>query len=60
MKLMATLRSTKGVPVGFRGTGNPGGPGHGWVKKRYIDPAPEGWKVIPSRSPSRTRGPAKR
>jgi len=46
MKLMATLRSTKGVPVGFRGTGNPGGPGHGWVKKRYIDPAPLGWKVI--------------
>lgn len=46
MKLMATLRSAKGVPVGFRGTGNPGGPGHGWVKKRYIDPAPLGWKVI--------------
>jgi hypothetical protein len=45
-KLMATLRSTKGVPVGFRGTGNPGGPGHGWVKARYISPAPQGWKVI--------------
>src|SRR6185436_9022974 len=38
MKLMATLRSAKGVPVGFRATGNPGGPGHGWVKDRYIDP----------------------
>lgn len=48
MKLMATLRSATGVPVGFRGTGNPGGPGHGWVKKRYIDPAPMGWKVIPT------------
>ncbi len=46
MKMMATLRSTKGVPVGFRGTGNPGGPGHGWVKARYITPAPAGWKVI--------------
>jgi hypothetical protein len=45
-KLMATLRSTKGVPVGFRGTGNPGGPGHGWVKKRYISPAPQGWQTI--------------
>lgn len=45
-KMMATLRSTKGVPVGFRATGNPGGPGHGWVKKRYITPAPAGWKVI--------------
>ena len=27
LKLMATLRSGAGVPVGFRATGNPGGPG---------------------------------
>jgi hypothetical protein len=33
-KLMATLRSSAGVPVGFRATGNPGGPGHQWVKAR--------------------------
>jgi len=46
LKLMATLRSAAGVPVGFRATGNPGGPGHGWVRERYIDPAPLGWKVI--------------
>src|SRR6516162_1402161 len=46
LKLMATLRSGNGVPVGFRATGNPGGPGHLWVKRRYIDPAPMGWKVI--------------
>lgn len=46
LKLMATLRSGAGVPVGFRATGNPGGPGHQWVKRRYIDPAPAGWKVI--------------
>jgi hypothetical protein len=46
LKLMATLRSGTGVPVGFRATGNPGGPGHLWVKRRYIDPAPSGWKVI--------------
>lgn len=45
-KLMATLRSGSGVPVGFRATGNPGGPGHGWVKARYIDPAPLGWRVM--------------
>jgi hypothetical protein len=46
LKLMATLRSGAGVPVGFRATGNPGGPGHQWVKARYIDPAPGGWRVI--------------
>ena len=46
LKLMATLRSGAGVPVGFRATGNPGGPGHQWVKRRYIDPAPGGWRVI--------------
>lgn len=46
LKLMATLRSAKGVPTGFRATGNPGGPGHQWVKARYIDPDPSGWNVI--------------
>lgn len=46
LKLMATLRSGSGVPVGFRATGNPGGPGHQWVKARYIDPAPSGWRVL--------------
>lgn len=48
MKLMATLRSAHGVPVGFRATGNPGGAGQHWVKARYIDPAPMGWKIIKS------------
>lgn len=45
-KLRATLRSGMGVPVGMRLTGNPGGAGHNWVKKRYIDPAPQGYKII--------------
>jgi hypothetical protein len=45
-KLRATLRSGAGVPVGMRLTGNPGGAGHNWVKKRYIDPDPRGFKII--------------
>lgn len=48
-KLMATLRSGHGVPVGFRATGNPGGAGHQWVKARYIDPAPSGFEIIRDR-----------
>lgn len=46
LKLFATLRSGAGVPCRMRLTGNPGGPGHQWVRARYIDPAPLGWKVI--------------
>jgi hypothetical protein len=46
MKLMATLRSGAGVPVGIRLTGNPGGSGHQWLRARYIDPAPLGWRVL--------------
>lgn len=45
-KLRATLRSGAGVPVGMRLTGNPGGPGHNWVKARYINPNPLGFQVI--------------
>lgn len=45
LKLMATLRSGHGIPVGFRATGNPGGPGHQWVKQRYIEHAPLGWVI---------------
>lgn len=45
-RLRATLRSGAGVPVGMRLTGNPGGPGHNWVKARYINPNPKGYQVI--------------
>jgi hypothetical protein len=45
-KLRATLRSAAGVPCQFHATGNPGGPGHQWVKARYIDPDPRGWQII--------------
>lgn len=54
--LRATLRSAVGVPVGLRLTGNPGGPGHSWVKQRYIGdektaqtpdgPDPKGFKIM--------------
>lgn len=42
LKLHATLRSGAGVPARMRLTGNPGGPGHHWIKARFIDPAPIG------------------
>jgi hypothetical protein len=45
-RLRATLRSGAGVPVGMRLTGNPGGPGHNWVKARYITPNPKGYQII--------------
>jgi len=44
--LRGTLRSAAGVPVGMRLTGNPGGPGHHWVKARYITPDPRGWRIL--------------
>lgn len=46
LKLKGTLRSTSGVPVCFSSTGNPGGVGQAEIKRRYIDPAPGGMKVI--------------
>lgn len=45
-KLRATLRSASGVPCGIRLTGNPGGPGHNWVKARYITPEPRGYRIL--------------
>jgi hypothetical protein len=44
--IRATIRSAEGVHVGMRATGNPGGPGHNWVKARYIDPSPKGYEKI--------------
>jgi hypothetical protein len=39
-KLRATLRSPHGIKVRMVMTANPGGPGHNWLKSRFIDPAP--------------------
>lgn len=41
------LRSAHGVPVlGIRSTCNPGGPSHGEVKERYIEPTERGARVV--------------
>ncbi|MEO5365617.1 MAG: terminase family protein [Magnetococcus sp. WYHC-3] len=46
-QLKACLRAAAGVHGRrMRATGNPGGPGHGWVKQRFIDPAPGGYPPL--------------
>ena len=42
----ATLRSPHGVPCRMFSTGNPGGPGHNAIKHMFIEPCPEGSKVL--------------
>ena len=43
--MRSRLRSVaQDLPVYMRATTNPGGPGHQWVKKMFIDPAPYGRK----------------
>lgn len=44
--LFGCLRSTTGVPVQLMLSANPGGPGHHWLKSRFIDPCPVGMKVL--------------
>jgi hypothetical protein len=43
--IFACLRNAEeAIPTKrIRASGNPGGPGHGWVKARFIDPAPLGY-----------------
>lgn len=41
--MRSRLRDASGtLPLYMRATSNPGGPGHGWVKRMFIDPAPAG------------------
>lgn len=40
--MMTRIRSAKGMKVRMRSASNPGGPGHSWVKARFIDPMPAG------------------
>ena len=48
-KIRATLRSAQGAKVRMVLTCNPGGPGHSWVKARYIAPCRTGYKVLRER-----------
>jgi len=45
-RLNGVLRSVSGTPTQLILTGNPGGAGQHWIKKRYIDPAPAGMKIL--------------
>lgn len=40
--MRSRLRGDKGNGLYMRSTSNPGGPGHQWVKKMFVDPAPWG------------------
>ncbi len=41
--MRSRLRDASGtLPLFMRATSNPGGPGHGWVKRMFVDPAPPG------------------
>lgn len=44
--LLSCLRSPKGFPPRFRGTCNPGGRGHAWVKEDYVTGTNYGKNII--------------
>ncbi len=45
--LMAELRTPiPELPRWFRGSGNPGKPGHAWTKRRYVTPSRNGRRLI--------------
>jgi hypothetical protein len=50
--LFGCLRSAHGVPVQLILSANPGGPGHQWLKQRYIDPAPNGFVRLVRKLPN--------
>ena len=52
LKLIACVRSGRGVPTKLIMTGNPGGPGQQWIKSRYIDPWPKGKKIMQREYPN--------
>ena len=53
MRLFGALRSAHGIPTSLSMTGNPGGPGHPWLKQRFIDPDKKGYRPIRTLIPAR-------
>ena len=51
-RLHGVLRSVHGVPTQLILTANPGGAGHNWIKSRYIDPAPQGERLLSRKLPN--------
>ena len=48
LKMFASMRAAKpGIPIRVRSTGNPGGPGIGWIKERFQ--IPDGSKEVVAR-----------
>jgi hypothetical protein len=54
--LRATLGRVQGVVCQLILTGNPGGAGQHWIKERFIDPAPQGFKVLAETFRDETNG----
>jgi hypothetical protein len=54
--MFGCLRSAEPVEcMRIRATGNPGGVGHSWIRARFIDPAPAGYKPIQDERTGLTR-----
>lgn len=51
-KLFGALRSKGGVKTQLILTANPGGVGHHWLKKMFINPAPLGLKILQFKLPT--------
>ena len=53
--LLASARSTYGIPCCLRLSSNPGGAGNHWIKERYIDPMPP-YTVLKDEEPDPVTG----
>ena len=44
--LISRVRGANAFPKQIKSSTNPGGVGHGWVKRRFVDPAPSGRSFV--------------